>query len=63
MQVQVGTELQSAIRVWNREDALDVVGNRFGSGIGQVIDRQDENMVANTDAAVLAAIALETGLG
>ena len=59
VQVKVGAELQAA--VWMREGnrALDVVGNRFAGGVGQVIERQEDDVIAHADAAVLAAPADE----
>src|SRR6218665_2592807 len=54
--------LQAAVGVGNGERALDVVRNGLGGGVGQVIERQDHDMVAHADAAVLAAVAEERGL-
>ena len=59
VQVEVGAELQPAVRMRNRQRALDVVRDRFGRGVGQVVDRQDDDVVAHADAAVLAAITPE----
>src|SRR5579863_4888937 len=42
-----------------RQGALDVVGDRLGGGIGEVVERQDDHVIADADAAVLAAIAHE----
>ena len=61
MEIQVSAELQPAVGMRNRQRALDVAGDRFGSGVGQVVDRQDEDVVTDADAAVLAAVALEGG--
>jgi hypothetical protein len=62
VQIQISTELQPAIRMRNRQRALDVVRHRFGGSVGQVIERQDDDVVAHADAAVLAAVAEEGGV-
>ena len=59
VQVEVGAELQPAVRMRNRHRALDVVRDRLGRGVGQVVDRQDDDVVAHADAAVLAPVTLE----
>ena len=55
MQVQVLAELQAAIGVRNDQRALDVVRHRLAGGVRNVVDRQDQDVVADADAAVLAA--------
>jgi hypothetical protein len=62
VQVQVGAELQPAIGVRDRHRALDVVGHGLGGRVGQVVQRQDDDVVAHADAAVLAAVAEEGGV-
>ena len=62
VQVEVGAELQPAVRVRDRQRALDVVGDRLGGGVGQVVERQDDDVVAHADAAVLAPVAEESGV-
>jgi hypothetical protein len=59
VKVEVGAELQPTVRVRNRDRALDVVGDRLGRGVRQIVDRQDDHVVANADAAVLAAVTPE----
>ena len=59
MKVEVGTELQPAVGVRNRQRALDVVGHGFSRGVGQIVQRQDHDVVANADAAVLTPVAEE----
>jgi hypothetical protein len=56
VQVEVGAELQAPVGVRDRERALDVVRDRFGGGVGQVVDREDDDVVADADAAVLPPI-------
>ena len=62
VQVEVGAELQPAVGVRDRHRALDVVGDRLGRGVRQVVERQDDDVVAHADAAVLAPVAQEGGL-
>ena len=56
VQIEVGAELQPAIGMRNRQRALDVVRDRLGRGVGQIVDRQDDDVVAHADAAVLAPV-------
>jgi hypothetical protein len=60
MQLQVLAELQAAIGVRDRQRALDVVGHGLAGGVGDVVHRQDEHVVAHADAAVFAPVGLET---
>ena len=53
MQVEVFAELQPAIGVRQRHRALDVVGHRLAGGVGEIVQRQDDDVVAHADAAVL----------
>ena len=62
VQFQVGAELQPAVGVRDRHRALDVVRDGLGRGIGQVVQRQHDDVVAHADAAVLAAVAEEGGV-
>jgi hypothetical protein len=45
----------------DRHRAFDVVGDRLGSGIGQVIDRKNDDVIADADAAILAPVTPECG--
>ena len=62
VQVEVGAELQPAVGMRDRHRSLDGDGHRFGGGIGQVVERQDDDVVAHADAAVFAPIAAEGGV-
>jgi hypothetical protein len=62
VQFQVGAELQPAVGVRDGQRALDVVRHGFRGGVGQVVQRQDDDVVANPDATVLATVAEEGGL-
>ncbi len=59
VQVEVGAELQPSVRMRDRERTLDVVRDRFARRVRQVVDRQQDHVVADADAAVLAAVTLE----
>ena len=59
MQVEIGAELQPAIGMRKRQRSLDVVGDRLARGIGQVVDRKDDHVVAHARPAVFAAVAEE----
>lgn len=56
MQIQIGTKLQAAIRMWNRHRAFDVMRHRFGGGVGKIVDRQHDDVIADPDAAIGAAV-------
>ena len=62
VQVQVGTKLQTAIRVRYRHAALDVVRHRLSGSVRQVVQRQNNHVVANTNAPVFTAVAQEGGV-
>ena len=62
MQLEVGAELQPAVGMRHRQRALDVVRHRLRRGVGQVVDRQDDDVVAHADAAVLAPVAQKVAL-
>jgi hypothetical protein len=62
VQFEVGAELQPAVGVRDRHRALDVVRDGLGRGIGQVVQRQHDDVVAHADAAVLAPVAEEGGV-
>ena len=59
VQIEVLAELQPAVGVRQRHRALDVVGDRLAGGVRQVVERQDDDVVAHADAAVLAPPAHE----
>ena len=59
MQFQVFAELQAPIVVRQRQAAVDVVGDLLAGRVGQVVERQDDHMIADADAAVLAPKAEE----
>ncbi len=59
MQIEVLAELQAPVGVRQGERALDVVRHRLAGGVREVVERQQDDMVAYADAAVLAAPAHE----
>src|SRR5690606_9382217 len=62
VQVQVRTELQPAVGVGDRHRPLDRRRDRFGGRVGQVVQRQDDDVVAHAGAPVLATVAPEGGV-
>jgi hypothetical protein len=62
MQLEVLAELQAAIGMRDRQRALDVVGHRLAGRVGDIVHRQDEDVVAHADPAVLAPVALKVML-
>ena len=56
VQLEVLAELQAPVGVRQRDRALDVVGDRLAGGVRQVVERQDDDVVAHADAAVLAPV-------
>lgn len=59
MQLKVFTELQATIVVRKCERALDVVLDRLTGCIGEVVQRQDDDMVANAHTAIFASVSPE----
>lgn len=56
VEVKVGTELQTAVRMLDGNGAADVIGNGVASGLGKVVQGQNQHMITNAHAAVVAAI-------
>jgi hypothetical protein len=63
VEVEVLAELEAAVGVRQRQRALDVVRHRLAGGVGEIVEGQDDDVVAHADAAVLAAVALEGEVG
>jgi hypothetical protein len=57
MQLEIFAELQPPVSVRQRHRSLDVVGDRFSGGVREIVERQDDDVVADADASVLAAVA------
>ena len=60
VQVEVGAELQPAVGMRQGHGALDVVRDGFGRGIGEVVKRQDDDMIAHADASVFPPVTPES---
>ena len=58
-ELEVFAELQTAVGVRQSERSLDVVRHRLARRIGQIVERQDDDMIANADTSVLAPIPVE----
>ena len=56
VQVEIFTELQAAVSVRDRHGSLDVVGDGFTCGVGDIVYRKNNDVIAHADAAVFAAI-------
>jgi hypothetical protein len=56
MQVEVGAELEAAVRVRQGHAALDIVRDSFRRGIGEVVNRQDNDMVAYSNATIRSPV-------
>ena len=57
MQFKILSKLKAPVMMGKRQGAFDVVGDGFTGGVGEIVQRQDDDMVANTDPTVLAAVA------
>ena len=62
VKLEVGPELQPPVRMRNGERALDVAGDGLGRRVREIVHRQDDDVIAHADAAVVAAIALKCRL-
>ena len=63
MRLEVFAKLQTTIGVRDRHGAFDVVGYRLTGRVRDVINGQNDHVVADTDASVFAAEALERDVG
>ena len=57
MQLEVFAELQPAVGVRKRQGAFNIVSDCFGAGVGQIVEREDDYVIANADSPVLPPIA------
>ena len=62
MEVEVGAELKATVRVWDCERSLDVVRDRFGGRVREIVHRQNKDVIADADPAVLAPVTQESGV-
>jgi hypothetical protein len=56
MQFQIRAKLQAAIRMGQGQRALDIVGHCLAGSVGEVIHRQDDDVIADADTAIIAAV-------
>ena len=59
VQVQVGAELQPPVGMRQGNRALDVVGDSLTGSVGDIVDRQDCDVVADAYAPVFTPVAEE----
>ena len=59
MQIQILAELQTSVVMRQRQCPFNVMLNLFTGRVGQIIQGQDDDVVADADAAVLAAVSHE----
>ena len=59
VQVEISAKLQTAIMMRQGDGAFHIVGDFLTGGIRQIVERQDYDMIADTDPAVFAAITVE----
>ena len=57
VELQILPELKTPVVVGKRQHALDVVGHGLASGVRQIIEGQGDDVVADADPVVLAAVA------
>ena len=57
MQFQVFAKLQTPVGVRKRQGPLDVVGDGFRAGVGQIVEWKNDHMIANANSSVLTPIA------
>ncbi len=59
VEIQILAELEPAVGVGQRHRALHIVGDRLAGGVGQIVQRQEHDVIAHADPAVLPAPAHE----
>ncbi len=61
MELEILTELQTPIGVGQRERALDRVGDGLANGVRQIVEGQQDDMIADPDTSVLTTPTHEGG--
>src|SRR5207302_516769 len=56
MKLEVFTELQASIWMRQRHRTLNMAGDSLASGVRQIVQRKNDNIIAAADAAVLSLI-------
>ena len=62
MQIQIGAKLQATVGMRNRHDTFDVVCHCLGRRIGKIVDRQNDDVIADAYAIILAPVAPKAGV-
>jgi len=62
VEIQVRAKLKASVRMGDRHGALDGHCNGLCGSIGEIIERQDDDVIADTDTLVIAAIAPERSI-
>jgi hypothetical protein len=60
MELEIGAELEPSVRMRDCDRAFDVVLDRLARGVGQVVDRQNDDVIAYAYPPVLAAVSHES---
>jgi hypothetical protein len=63
MEIEIGPELEPTIGMGDGNGAFDVVLYRLDGGVGNVVDRQNQDVITNADPAILSNEALERCFG
>ncbi len=63
VEIEVGAELQATIGVREGKCALDIVRDRLARRVREIVERQDDDMIAHADTAVFTAPAMEGEIG
>ncbi len=56
VQLEVFAELQAAVRVGQGQGALDVVGHRLACGVGDIVHRKNDHVIAHADPPVFTSV-------
>ena len=63
MQLEIFAELEAAIGMRNGHRALDVVGHGLAGRVRDVVQRQDDDMIAHTHPAIFTPIGIDGDVG
>jgi hypothetical protein len=57
MQLQVFAKLQTSVGVRKSQHPFNIIRDGFSAGVGQIVERENDNMIAYADSTVLTPIA------
>jgi hypothetical protein len=57
-EIEVGTVLQAAVVVWQRERTGNSMGDGLTHRVGEIIHRKNDHIIAHADAAIWAAVSV-----